>query len=464
MSPAQQTRGRLAWLIVLALVAGITWTATRGAPATAPVLIDAPVVDRADVLSPAAEAWIADRLRAHRDATGVQIAVLTVPTTHGVPIEDFSHAVASAWGGGRADADDGALLTLALEDRRMRLEVGRGLEDRIPDGRAAVIIEAMIPDLQRGDPRAAIGVALDHVIAATGGPGDALTAGLPTDPATGAAARPLPAPSLLARLTRAWGDGVTFARVLLGVGLFCWAIWLLLWLWRALTRARPPERARLYRDHAPLLHIGLALVALSPILAGIVSALGETPAASIATAVTLGIVALVAGFIALNRALTASFARWRHHPRPCPEGDGMTEMASEETAAAWLTPGQITEHAIASRIHDVWRCPNGHAHVASYLGAAPATRCPSCENATVRTGDWITVREATYSQSGQQKRTDTCAHCGEAFVHRRRIPRKQRTAVVVGGGGGGWSGGSSSGGGWSGGGGSFGGGGASGSW
>lgn len=453
-------RRHLAWAIVVAIITAIAATATLGRAPPA-ITLDAPVTDRADVLSPSAEAHLDATLIAHRAATGVQIAVLTVPTTHGVPIEDFSHDLATAWAGGRAGVDDGVLLTLAIDDRRMRLEVGRGLEAAIPDGAAAAIIESMIPALREGDPREAIATAITAVIAATGGETSALAA-LPRDPFLGGAARDLPSPPFTDHIARAWGSGVTLARIVLGLGLACWLIWLLIWLYRTATRAPAAARARLYRDHGGLTYGGFALVTLAPMTAGLTAAFrGETTGA-IAIPLIIGSIALVGGVIALHRARAMTFNHWRHHPRPCPEGDGMMRALSADEATAHLTPGQITEHAIQSRIHDVWICPNGHARLETYQGDSPASHCTTCKQATVRAGAWQTTRAATYSHGGQQARTDTCAHCGARFHHTRSTPRKQRTVVVAGGGGGSSRGGG--GGGWSGGGGSFGGGGASGSW
>ncbi len=125
------------------------------------------VTDRAGVISPAAEQQIAELLVRHRQATGVQIAVLVVRTTSGEPIEDYSMRVAEAWAGGSRGRDDGVLYTLAIDDRRMRLEVGYGLEDRIPDAAAREIIDATRPELRAGDYDQAVTKVIEAVIART---------------------------------------------------------------------------------------------------------------------------------------------------------------------------------------------------------------------------------------------------------------------------------------------------------
>ncbi len=118
--------------------------------------IDAPVVDLSGKVSDAAEERLGRALRAHRDATGVQIAVLLIDTLGGEPIEDFSLRVAEAWGGGSAGRDDGMLVTFAASDRRMRIEVGYGLEAQVPDRLAKQILDDAKPDLRVGDWDAAV--------------------------------------------------------------------------------------------------------------------------------------------------------------------------------------------------------------------------------------------------------------------------------------------------------------------
>jgi uncharacterized protein len=113
--------------------------------------ITAPTVDSAGVLGAADRAVIDRDLVALRDATGVQMAVLIVPSLEGVPVEDFAQQVFSRWGGGRAGRDDGVLLVLSVGDRRARLELGYGIEAAIPDAAADALLESIKPALREGD-------------------------------------------------------------------------------------------------------------------------------------------------------------------------------------------------------------------------------------------------------------------------------------------------------------------------
>lgn len=121
------------------------------APAHAVPLIDRPVVDEAGFIERGTLEFIATELVALREKTGVQMAVLVVKTTDGVPIEDYAHTTFETWGGGSKQRNDGVLFVLAVDDRRNRIEVGRGLEGLITDSKAVAILEGVKPRLREAD-------------------------------------------------------------------------------------------------------------------------------------------------------------------------------------------------------------------------------------------------------------------------------------------------------------------------
>lgn len=86
------------------------------------------VNDYADVLTPDQEAELSGLYESVEREIGAQIALLTVKSLNGVPIADYSLAVANTWALGRRGVDDGLLLTIALNERATRIEVGYGLE------------------------------------------------------------------------------------------------------------------------------------------------------------------------------------------------------------------------------------------------------------------------------------------------------------------------------------------------
>ena len=110
------------------------------------------VVDLAHVLPPATTAQLSETLQAHEAKTSNQVAVLIVPSLDDEPLFDFSHRVATTWKLGAKGTDNGALLLIAIKERKIRLEVGYGLEGVLTDARSAQIIRNDIaPKFRAGD-------------------------------------------------------------------------------------------------------------------------------------------------------------------------------------------------------------------------------------------------------------------------------------------------------------------------
>lgn len=110
------------------------------------------VVDAASVLSPECETRLTARLAALEKDTGVQLVVATTPDLAGQTIEAYSFALANAWGLGDARRNDGLLLLVAPSERKVRIEVGLGLEASVRDEDAAAIIrDAILPRFRLSD-------------------------------------------------------------------------------------------------------------------------------------------------------------------------------------------------------------------------------------------------------------------------------------------------------------------------
>jgi uncharacterized protein len=110
------------------------------------------VVDRTATLSGGDIASLDQRLKDFEARKGSQVAVLIVPTTQPETIEQYSLRVAEAWKIGRKKIDDGAILVVAKDDRKLRIEVGYGLEGALTDVTAKRIIDEVItPKFRSGD-------------------------------------------------------------------------------------------------------------------------------------------------------------------------------------------------------------------------------------------------------------------------------------------------------------------------
>lgn len=110
------------------------------------------VVDRADMLPEKVEANLSRMLEAHEQSTTEQVVVVTLPNLQGYAIEDYGYQLGRHWGIGQEGEDNGALLIVAEDERRIRIEVGYGLEGRLTDATSATIINQVItPAFRQGD-------------------------------------------------------------------------------------------------------------------------------------------------------------------------------------------------------------------------------------------------------------------------------------------------------------------------
>lgn len=141
---------RLNWLLgpSLAVVCLLIVSSSAWAQKAVPELTGR-VVDLAQMIDANDEADLVARLAAHEQSTGNQIAVLTVDSLAGENLEEFSLRVARTWALGQKDRDNGVLFLVAKNDRKMRIEVGYGLEGTLTDAIASFIIRQTVAPLFR---------------------------------------------------------------------------------------------------------------------------------------------------------------------------------------------------------------------------------------------------------------------------------------------------------------------------
>ena len=98
------------------------------------------IVDHAHLLPADRAASLSAELAAHEARTGNQVALLTLPSLEGEPLEEFSHRVATTWNLGRKGTDNGVLILVVPGDRKVRIEVGYGLEGTLTDAKSSRMI------------------------------------------------------------------------------------------------------------------------------------------------------------------------------------------------------------------------------------------------------------------------------------------------------------------------------------
>jgi len=122
------------------------------------------VNDYADLLSPAAEARIEQTLATLEQDEGAQVVVLTIDSLDAEQLEEYSLRVAETWKLGREEQDDGALLLIAKNDRKMRIEVGYGLEPVLTDVMSRRVLDQVLrPRFRAGDFDGGVERAVDAV-------------------------------------------------------------------------------------------------------------------------------------------------------------------------------------------------------------------------------------------------------------------------------------------------------------
>ena len=155
------------------LVIALFWLYPALLPAVTPPIPAQPsqyVVDLAGVLKAETRARLNARLKDLEAATTAQVVVLTLNSLEGEPIENFSHQTAVKWGIGQKGKDNGVLVTVAVKDRKYRIEVGYGLEATLPDSLVGSLgREYLVPNFRRGDFAAGIVSVVNEVAKAISG-------------------------------------------------------------------------------------------------------------------------------------------------------------------------------------------------------------------------------------------------------------------------------------------------------
>ena len=128
------------------------------------------VVDTADLLDAATEAELTEKLAAFEEKSSDQLVVVTVPDLQGYEIADYGYQLGRAWGIGQKGEDNGVLFLVSRDDRKVRIEVGYGLEGTLTDALSSTIIQTdILPAFKSGDYPGGIAKGVDGIITVLSG-------------------------------------------------------------------------------------------------------------------------------------------------------------------------------------------------------------------------------------------------------------------------------------------------------
>jgi uncharacterized protein len=159
----------LRWALPFLVVLGFAFAA-NAAEVAIPPAPSAWVTDTAGFLTPQTVDTLDARLRAYQATTGHQILVYVAPTTGVAPTEDWTERAFARWKVGRKGIDDGLVMFVFPTDHKVRIEVGYGLEQTVPDAIASRIIRNTVtPKIRAGQPDQAVVSGVDEILGVIGG-------------------------------------------------------------------------------------------------------------------------------------------------------------------------------------------------------------------------------------------------------------------------------------------------------
>ena len=127
------------------------------------------VVDEVGALSPAASERLTAELAAHEKRTGQQVVVAVVKSLQGRAVEEYGYQLGRSWGIGQKGTNTGAILLVAPNDRKIRIEVGYGLEGQLTDALCAIIInQVILPRFRTGDMEDGVVAGTEEILRALG--------------------------------------------------------------------------------------------------------------------------------------------------------------------------------------------------------------------------------------------------------------------------------------------------------
>lgn len=390
------------------------------------------VTDAAGILDPATVSNLDAEIGKLWSDTSVELVVVTVDEVDpNYTPDDFATKLFEKWKIGKSDKDNGVLILVSRDDRKVVIRTGYGIEGAIPDIIAGrVIRDNILPSFREGNYAAGITGGVSRLAEIIRDPslGDELRSEIANDSRPG---------------RENAGDEIFSMYLSLSSAVGVLSLLFVIWLIFTTRRLDEVDRWRKLRKYM----LAVAVIAC----------------------VTIGI-GLPAFLL-----LWWKMYRVRHHRLNCPHCGTKMNLIDEEHDNDFLSPSQDLEEKLNSVDYDVWNCPHCHqTDIFPFVNdSSTYTECPVCHTRALGLVERRILRQPTSQYEGQGVDRLVCKNCGHHDDRYFKLPRKENdaaAAAVLGamlgsagrGGGGGFGGGGFSGGSF--GGGMTGGGGASGSW
>jgi uncharacterized protein len=361
----------------------------------------------------AASAQLERRLSELKQASGAEVAIAIVPSIGAAVPREFATALFEHWKIGRQGHDDGVLVLHVLDQRRLEIEVGYGLESALPDVKCAWLVdEAALPHFRAGElglGHAALLRGIEYAIRHPDATRAQLLAGVGAESAQAG------------KSVRVGGVARQPLAKLLGPFVLELAFAALFALIAAVLRVRADRS--LYREpkrRPPAPWLGSAMGALSTGMLLFAAYMAELPALVWAA---IGCLASVGGLVGLGALRTWREAKRRYAPRTCATCGASLTLLSDAKDDRYLKPGQRIEERLRSTDYLVWKCACGAIHIEHYADSGSATRSVPCGYQTEQLKSERVVRPATEQSTGLSEKSYHCAHCKTQRVEKVELPR-----------------------------------------
>jgi uncharacterized protein len=370
------------------------------------------VGDGAGVLGPAYGNLIDGVCARLKNATGAELAVVTVRGLGGVSPEEFAERLFRRFGIGEKGKDNGLLLLFALDDRAVRFEVGYGLEPIIPDSRAGQLLDdhaiALLARGEYGRGLYAVSKAAAEAVAAASG----ASIGLAAEPSVWPE-QPRPVPAESEHQGSGSGPDAKKGRRASSLSSLILAAVVLgltgLWIVAALGRF---GRARSKADRVKAAGAGIGFIILvwSAASVAMIMLLAK---GSPALAVLPFALSPVAANVLWSLTRRGMKSRAAHYRLPCSSCGSLMDLVPEDQDDAQLSTEEAAEEKAGGMDYELWGCPQCGAKEWFAVTLGKASPCHGCARRTlVRTH--VILVAATTSHGGRERVTDECKNpkCG----------------------------------------------------